>query len=126
MLRKGHHRQVFEMGQEGQEKPESVSSMIGLGNFPIFPTLYTPKGTKGMNFQEFHNIQSWNLSRNFVPFVPYIPQKAFGAYRIVTFSIPPPHGKVMILYALYAQNPLTGTKGTKFWKLFRNTEFRNS
>jgi hypothetical protein len=70
MLRKGHHRQVFEMGQEGQEKPESVSSMIGLGNFPIFPTLYTPKGTKGMNFQEFHNIRSWNLSRNFLPFVP--------------------------------------------------------
>src|SRR5690554_1670146 len=39
---------------------------------------------------------------------------AFGAYRIVTFPIPPPHGKVTILYALYAQNPLTGTKGTKF------------
>jgi hypothetical protein len=36
MLRKGHYRQVFEMGQEGQEKPESVSSMIGLENFPIF------------------------------------------------------------------------------------------
>ena len=39
---------------------------------------------------------------------------AFRARRIVTFTIPPPHGKVTILYALYAQNPLTGTKGTKF------------
>ncbi len=99
MLRKGHYRQVFEMGQVGQEKPESVSSMIGLGNFPIFPTLYTPKGTKGMNFQEFHNIQSWNLSWNFVPFVPYMPQKAFGAYRIVTFPCGGGIGKVTILYA---------------------------
>lgn len=70
MLRKGHYRQVFEMGQEGQEKPESVSGVVSLGNFPDFHAPYTPKGTKGMNFQEFHNIQSWNLSRNFVPFVP--------------------------------------------------------
>ena len=85
MLRKDLYRQVFEMlkeeimawflaGQEGQEKPESVSSMIGLGNFLGFPTLNTPKGTKGGKVREFHNIQSWNLSRNFVPFVPYIPQ----------------------------------------------------
>ena len=70
MLRKGHYRQVFETGQEGQEKTESVSSMISLGNFPNSRALYAPKGTKGMNFQEFHNFQSWNLSRNFVPFVP--------------------------------------------------------
>ena len=91
MLRKGHYRQVFEMGQEGQEKPESVSSMVGLGNFPNSRALYAPKGTKGMNFQESHNIQSWNLFRNFVPFVPYMPQRAFGAYRIVTF----PYGKIV-------------------------------
>ena len=96
MLRKGHYRQVFEMlkeeimawfsaGQEGQEKSGSVHSMISLGNFPYSRALYAPKGTKGMNFQEFHNIQSWNLSWNFVPFVPYIPQKAFRAFTIVTF-----------------------------------------
>src|SRR5690554_6068464 len=70
MLRKGHYRQVFEMGQEGLEKPESVSGIMSLENFLGFPTLNTPKGTKGRKFQEFHNIQSWNLSRNFVPFVP--------------------------------------------------------
>jgi len=110
MLRKGHYRQVFEMlkevimawfsaGQEGQEKPESVSSMISLGNFPDSRALYAPKGTKGMNFQEFRNIQSWNLSRNFVPFVPYIPQKAFGAYRIVTFPCGGGIGKVTKLNA---------------------------
>lgn len=99
MLRKGHYRQVFEMGQVGQEKPESVSGIVSLENFLGFPTLNTPKGTKGMNFQEFHNIQSWNLSQNFVPFVPYMPQKAFGAYRIVTFPCGGGIGKVTILYA---------------------------
>jgi hypothetical protein len=52
-----------------------------------------------MKFQEFHNIRSWNLSRNFVPFVPYMPQKAFGAYRIVTFPCGGGIGKVTILYA---------------------------
>lgn len=85
MLRKGHYRQVFEMGQEGQEKPESVSDVRGLKNFLKFGALNTPKGTKGMNFQEFHNIQSWNLSRNFVPFVPVRGFWAYRAYRIVTF-----------------------------------------
>ena len=105
MLRKGHYRRAFEMGQEGQEKPESVSSMISLGNFPDSRALYAPKGTKGMNFQEFRNIQSWNLSRNFVPFVPYMPQKAFGAYKIVTFPCGGGIGKVTILYAPNA--PLT-------------------
>jgi len=116
MLRKGHYRQVFEMlkeeimawfsaGQEGQEKPESVSGIVSLENFLSFPTLNTPKGTKGRKFQEFPNIQSWNLSRNFMPFVPYIPQKAFGAYRIVTFPCGGGIGKVTILYAPNA--PLT-------------------
>jgi len=85
-------------GQEGQEKSGSVSSMISLENFPNSRALYTPKGTKGMNFQEFHNIRSWNLSRNFVPFVPYMPQKAFRAYRIVTFPYGGGIGKVTILY----------------------------
>jgi len=116
MLRKGHYRQVFEMlkeeimawfsaGQEGQEKPESASGIVSLENFLSFPTLNTPKGTKGRKFQEFPNIQSWNLSRNFMPFVPYIPQKAFGAYRIVTFPCGGGIGKVTILYAPNA--PLT-------------------
>lgn len=108
MLRKGHYRQVFEMlkeeimawfsaGQEGQEKPGSVTSMISLGNFPDSRALYAPKGTKGRKFQEFRNILCWNLSRNFVPFVPYIPQKAFGAYRIVIFPCGGGIGKVTIL-----------------------------
>jgi hypothetical protein len=35
MLRKGHYRQVFEMGQEGQEKPESVSGVEVWGTFQI-------------------------------------------------------------------------------------------
>jgi hypothetical protein len=111
MLRKGHHRQVFEMlkevimawfspGQEGQEKTESISDVRGLKNFLKFGALNTPKGTKGMNFQEFHNIQSWNLFRNFVPFVPYMPQRVFGAYRIVTFPCGGGIEKVTILYAL--------------------------
>lgn len=102
MLRKDLYRQVFEMlkeeimawfsaGQEGQEKPESVSGIVSLENFPDSRALNTPKGTKGRKFQEFRNIQSWNLSRNFVPFVPYMPQKAFGVYRIVTF----PYGKIV-------------------------------
>ncbi len=98
MLRKGHYRQVFEMGQEGQEKSGSVTSMISLGNFPNSRALYTPKGTKGMDFQEFRNFQSWNLSRNFVPFVPFVPQEAFRAYRIVTFPYGGGIGKVTILY----------------------------
>jgi len=110
MLRKGHYRQVFEMlkeeimawfssWQEGQEKPGSVSSMISLENFPDSRALNTPKGTKGRKFQEFRNIQSWSLSRNFVPFVPYIPQKAFGAFSIVIFPCGGGIGKVTILYA---------------------------
>ena len=105
MLRKGHYRQVFEMlkeeimawfsaGYEGQEKSGSVSSMMGLGNFPDSRALYAPKGTKGMDFQEFHNIRSWNLFRNFVPFVP---QGAFRAYRIVTFPYGGGIGKVTIV-----------------------------
>lgn len=102
------YREVFEMlkeeimawfsaGQEGQEKSGSVHSMISLGNFPYSRALYAPKGTKGMNFQEFHNIQSWNLSRNFVPFVPFMPQGAFRAYRIVTFPCGGGIGKVTIV-----------------------------
>jgi len=116
MLRKGHYRQVFEMlkeeimawfsaGQEGQEKSGSVTSMISLGNFPDSRALYAPKGTKGMNFQEFHNIQSWNLFRILVPFVPYIPQKAFGVFSTVIFPCGGGIGKVTILYAPNA--PLT-------------------
>lgn len=70
MLRKGHYRQVFEMGQEGQEKPESVSSMISLRNFPNSRALYAPKGTKGMNFREFHNFMIRKSVQNFLPFVP--------------------------------------------------------
>jgi len=116
MLRKGHYRQVFEMlkeeimawfsaGHEGQEKSGSVSSMISLGNFPDSRALYAPKGTKGRKFQEFCNIQSWCLSRNFVPFVPYIPQKAFGVFSTVIFPCGGGIGKVTILYAPNA--PLT-------------------
>ncbi len=108
MLRKGHYRQVFEMlkeeiiawfsaGQEGQEKSESVSGIVSLGNFPDSRALYAPKGTKGRKFQEFRNILSWNLSRNFVPFVPYMPQKAFGAFSIVIFPCGGGIGKVTIL-----------------------------
>ena len=108
MLRKDHHRQVFEMlkevimawfspGQEGQEKTESISDVRGLKNFLKFGALNTPKGTKGMNFQEFHNIRSWNLSRNFVPFVPYMPQKAFGVFSTVIFPCGGGIGKVTIL-----------------------------
>ena len=97
MLRKGHYRQVFEMGQVGQEKPESVSSMVGLGNSPDSRAINTPKGAKGRKFQEFRNIQSWSLSRNFVPFVPYMPQKAFGAFSIVIFPCGGGIGKVTIL-----------------------------
>ena len=99
------YREVFEMlkeeimawfsaGQEGQEKSESVTSMLSLGNFPNSRALYTPKGTKGMNFQEFRNIRSRNLFRNFVPFVP---QGAFRAYRIVTFPYGGGIGKVTIV-----------------------------
>ena len=106
MLRKDLYRQVFEMlkeeimawfsaGQEGQEKPGSVSSMISLENFPDSRALNTPKGTKGRKFQEFLNIQSWYLSRNFVPFVP---QRVFGAFSIVTFPYGGGIGKVTILY----------------------------
>ena len=102
------YREVFEMlkeeimawfsaGQEGQEKSGSVSSMIGLGNFPDSRALYAPKGTRGINFQEFHNIQRLNLFRNFVPFVPFVPQEAFRAYRIVTFPYGGGIGKVTIL-----------------------------
>ena len=108
MLRKGHYRQVFEMlkeeimawfsaGQEGQEKSGSVSSMIGLGNFPDSRALYAPKGTKGRKFREFRNILSWNLSRNIVPFVPYMPQKAFGVFSTVIFPCGGGIGKVTIL-----------------------------
>ena len=96
MLRKGHYRQVFEMlkeeimawfsaGQEGQEKSGSVTSMLSLGNFPDSRALYTPKGTKGMNFQEFLNFMIRKSVQNFLPFVPFVPQGAFRAYRIVTF-----------------------------------------
>ena len=102
------YREVFEMlkeeimawfsaGQEGQEKSGSVTSMISLGNFPDSRALYAPKGTKGMNFQEFHNIQRWNLFRILVPFVPYMPQEAFRAYRIVTFPCGGGIGKVTIV-----------------------------
>ena len=97
MLRKERYRQVFEMGQEGQEKPESVSGIVSLGNFPDSRALNTPKGMKGRKFQEFRNILSWNLSRNFVPFVPYMPQKAFGAFSIVIFPCGGGIGKVTIL-----------------------------
>jgi len=104
------YREVFEMlkeeimawfsaGQEGQEKSGSVTSMISLGNFPDSRALYTPKGTKGMNFQEFRNIRSRNLFRNFVPFVPFVPQGAFRAYRIVTFPCGGGIGKVTIVNA---------------------------
>ena len=110
------YREVFEMlkeeimawfsaGQEGQEKSGSVSSMIGQGNFPDSRALYTPKGTKGRNFQEFHNIRSWNLSRNFVPFVPFVPQGAFRAYRIVTFPCGGGIGKVTIVNTPNTPNP---------------------
>ncbi len=100
------YREVFEMlkedimvwfstGHEGQEKSGSISDIVGLENFPSFPTLNTPKGTKGRNFREFRNIRSRNLFRNFVPFVP---QGAFRAYRIVTFPCGGGIGKVTILY----------------------------
>ena len=99
MLRKGHYRQVFEMGQEGQEKPESVSSMISLGNFPNSRALYAPKGTKGRNFQESHNFMIRKSVQNFLPFVPLRGVGAFRARRIVTFPCGGGIGKVTILYA---------------------------
>ena len=70
MLRKGHYRQVFEMGQEGQEKPESVSGVACLGNFPDFRAPYAPKGTRGRRFQEVLNSVFRKSFQNFVPFVP--------------------------------------------------------
>ena len=70
MLRKGHYRQVFEMGQEGQEKPESVSGVVCLGNFPDSHAPYTPKGTKGRKLQEVYNFMIRKSVQNFVPFVP--------------------------------------------------------
>ena len=92
----------FSAGQEGQEKSGSVYSMMCLGNFPYSHTPNAPKGTKGMNFQEFPNIQSWNLSRNFVPFVPVRGFWAYRAYRIVTFPCGGGIVKVTILRALNA------------------------
>ena len=88
----------FSAGQEGQEKSGSVTSMLSLENFPDSRALNTPKGTKGMNFQEFRNIRSWNLSRNYVPGVPDMPQQAFGAFSIVLFPCGGGIGKVTILY----------------------------
>ena len=70
MLRKGHYRQVFEMGQEGQEKPESVSGVVCLGNFPDFHAPCAPKGTRGRKFQEVLTIVFQKSFRNFMPFVP--------------------------------------------------------
>ena len=107
------YREVFEMlkeeimawysaGQEGQVKSGSVSSMISLENFPDSRALNTPKGTKGMDFQEFRNILSWNLFQNFVPFVP---QGAFRAYRIVTFPYGGGIGKVTIVNTPNTPNP---------------------
>jgi hypothetical protein len=100
MLRKGHYRQVFEMGQEGQEKPESVSGVVCLGNFPDFHASYTPKGTKGMRFQEFLNSVFRKSFQNFVPFVPVRGFWAYRAYRIVTFPCGGGIVKVTILRAL--------------------------
>ena len=70
MLRKGHYRQVFEMGQEGQEKTESVSGVACLGNFPDFHAPYAPKGTKGRKLQEVPIVMFQKSVQNFVPFVP--------------------------------------------------------
>jgi hypothetical protein len=89
----------FSVGQEGQEKPESVSSMMSLGNFPNSRALYAPKGTKGMNFREFHNFMIRKSVQNFLPFVPLRGFWAFRAYRIVTFPCGGGIGKVTILYA---------------------------
>lgn len=100
MLRKGHYRQVFEMGQEGQEKSGSVSSMISLGNFPNSRALYAPKGTKGMNFREFHNFMIRKSVQNFLPFVPVRGFWAYRAYRIVIFPCGGGIRKVTKLYAL--------------------------
>ena len=102
MLRKGHYRQVFEMGQEGQEKPESVSSMIGLGNFLKFGALNTPKGTRGRKFQEFLNSVFRKSFQNFVPFVPVRGFWAYRAYRIVIFPCGGGIVKVTKLNALNA------------------------
>ena len=110
ILRMERYREVFEMlkeeimawfsaGQEGQEKSGSVSSMISLGNFPYSRALYAPKGTKGMNFQEFLNFMIRKSVQNFLPFVPFVPQGAFRAYRIVTFPCGGGIGKVTIVNA---------------------------
>jgi len=60
----------FSAGQEGQEKSGSVTSMISLGNFPDFHALYAPKGTKGIDFQEFLNFMIRKSVQNFLPLVP--------------------------------------------------------
>ena len=107
------YREVFEMlkeeimawfsaGYEGQEKSGSVTSMLSLGNFPDSRALNTPKGTKGRKFQEFRNIQSWNLFRILVPFVP---QGAHRARRIVTFPYGGGIGKVTIVNTPNTPNP---------------------
>ena len=70
MLRKGHHRQVFETGREGQEKTESVSGVVCLGNFPDLHAPYAPKGTKGRKFQEILIVMFQKSFLDFVPFVP--------------------------------------------------------
>lgn len=90
----------FSVGQVGQEKSISVTSMISLGNFPDSRALYTPKGTKGMNFQEFHNIQSWNFFRILVPFVPLRVGWGIQGTKDRNFPMWGGIGKVTILNAL--------------------------
>ena len=99
MLRKGHYRQVFEMGQEGQEKTESVSDVRGLKNFLKFGAPNTPKGTRGRRFQEVLIVMFQKSVQNFVPFVPVRGFWAYRAYRIVTFPCGGGIVKVTILYA---------------------------
>ena len=107
MLRKGHYRQVFEMGQEGQEKTESVSGMESPKNFPEFHTPNAPKGTKGRKLQEVYNFMIRKSFQNFVPFVPLRGFWAFRAYRIVTF---PCGGGIVKVTKLNTPNTLTGSE----------------
>jgi len=110
MLQRDRYREVSEMdyhqpgrgfsaGQEGQEKTESVSDVRGLENFLKFGAPNTPKGTKGMRFQEFRNSMIRKSVQNFLPFVPLRGFWAFRARRIVTFPCGGGIGKVTILYA---------------------------
>lgn len=112
MLQRDRYREVSEMdyhrpgrgfsaGQERQEKTECVSDVRGLKNFLKFGALNTPKGTKGMRFQEFLNSV---FRKSFQNFVPFVPERWFGAYRAYRIVIFPCGGGIVKVTKLRALN----------------------